>query len=115
MSPSVFATLSQVSSLMSGFFDFGLFVFLLVVAIRSVRPIDRILGTAIVVLAVARFVSITGSRSLAAAFRPIPFNDMNGVIPLVLSFFAFAITILNLLLWGSVILALSRLARRVTR
>ena len=115
MTPPLFATLSNVAHLMWGLFDFVLSVLVLIVALRAVRPLDRGLGMGIAVVAAARFVLTVGSRTLAAVFDPIPFNDMNGIIPIVLTLFHFALPVLELALWGMVLLALSRFARRLAR
>lgn len=115
MEPPLFETLNNIAYMMGGFFDFVVFVGVLVVAIRWVRPLDQGLGTGIVFLAVARFLFIVGSRVVAAVFNPIPFHDMNGLIPIVVTFFDFAIQFLDLALWGVVLLALSRLASRAVR
>lgn len=111
----LFATLSNVAYLMGGLFDFVLSVLVLIVALRSVRRFDAGLGMAIAAVAAARFFLTVASRSLAAVFNPIPFNDMNGIIPMVLTLFRFAIPLLELALWGMVLLALSRFASRLAR
>lgn len=112
MEPETFASIMQVAQLVGGFFDFLAFVALIVIALWKVRPAEPGLGYGIAAVAFTRFFCLCGSRSFAAMFDPIPFHDMDGVIPMVLALFAFLSPLITVTLWGVTIFALFRLADR---
>lgn len=112
MDPELFSTLTHVSYLLGGFFDFVVLVAVIIVALTQIRPAERGLGYAIAALAGSRFLCICGSRSLGASFDPIPFNDMNGVIPIALVLIDFVIPFLTIALWGALLFAVVKIRRR---
>jgi hypothetical protein len=113
MDPELFSTLNNGAYMLGGFFDFVAFVALVIVALTQVRAVEPALGYGIAAIAGTRFLCLCGSRSLDAAFEEIPFNDMNGAVPMALTLISFVIPLLTLSLWASVIFALVRLRSRV--
>ena len=113
MDPEIFSTLNNGAYLMGGFFDFVLFVAVIIIALTQVRAVEPALGYGIAALAASRFLCLCGSRSFNAAFDPIPFNDMNGVVPMAMTLMSFVIPFLTVALWGTVLFAIVRLRGRV--
>lgn len=112
MDPETFSFIDQAIYMFSGFIDFVLMISVIVVALRFVRPIEPGVGYAIAAFQALRFLNLCTSRSVSAAFDPIPFNDMNGAIPILLMFFSLVGPFLTIGLWASVLFALVRIAGR---
>jgi hypothetical protein len=112
MTPEVFSSLSSVIALLGGFLDFVIFVGTMFLALTSIRRIYPGLGMGIAGLAVSRFLCFLLSRTLAAVFKPIPFNDMDGVVPIVLILLQVVSTFLTASLWAALLFALYRMAAR---
>ncbi len=113
MDPETFGSINEGLYVLGGFFDFVVFVAVMVIALTSVRKLEPGLGYGIAGVASARFLSICCSRSIGAAFDPIPFNDMNGVVPLTLTLLSLVSPILTLSLWSLVLFTIVKLAGRV--
>lgn len=113
MEPETFGSIVNVAQLMGGFFDFVVACTLIGLSLTIVRKADPQMGYAIAGIAGLRFATVCCSRVVSAAFDPIPWNDMNGAVPMGLALFSFVIPFITLALWLAVAFALVRLARRV--
>lgn len=113
MDPETFGSINSGLYMLSGFFDFVVFVALMVVALTTVRKVEPGLGYAVAGIASARFLSICCTRSLSSAFDPIPFNDMNGAVPMALTLMGLINPLLTVSLWASLIFVVVKLAGRV--
>lgn len=114
MDPEIFSTLTNVAYLLGGFFDFAIFLALMIIALGRIRPVEPGLGYAIAGLAATRFLCVCGSRSFSSVFEQTAF-DGSAAIPAALVLFSFVTPLLTLALWGAVLFALVRLAGRVSR
>ena len=113
MEPETYSSILEVTYLLGGFFDFVVAVTLITVGVTLVRKVDPQMGYAIAGVAGLRAATVCCSRVLGAAFDPIPFNDMNGVVPMGLALFSLVIPLITLTLWLTVAFTLVRLVRRV--
>jgi hypothetical protein len=113
MDPETFGSISSGLYMLGGFFDFVVFVALMVVSLTSVRKVEPTLGYAVAGIAAARFLSICCSRVVSSAFDPMPFNDMNGAVPITLTLLGLVNPFLTLSLWAAVIYVVVKLAGRI--
>lgn len=114
MDPETFGSINSGIYMLGGFFDFVVFVALMVIALTNLRKVEPNLGYAIAGVASARFLSICCSRTVSGVFDPLPFNDMNGAVPITLTLLGLINPVLTLSLWGLVLFAIVKLAGRIT-
>jgi hypothetical protein len=114
MEPETYASIVNVAQLLGGFFDFVVAAVLIGLGVTLVRKADAAMGYAIAGIAGLRFLTVCCSRVVSASFDPIPWNDMNGAVPMGLALFSFLNPAITFALWLTVAFTLVRLVRRIT-